>query len=89
MATQITGSYSFIVNAPRFLEAIESAKIEGKQKDVDEGISSTKDSKWFGAFVHSYSIDEYQHMTPILFDEGRAGFALKMEVYCRYLNVQI
>ena len=77
MTTQVTGSYSFIVSAPKFLEAIESAKNEGKQDDVDNGTFNAQDSNWFGAFVHSCSVEEYQRMTPILFDEGKAGFALK------------
>lgn len=77
MTTQAYGSYSTIVNAKVFFRAIEDAKNEGKEEDINRSTFLTKDSKWFGAYVHTYSVEEYIQTTPILLDNGKAGFALK------------
>ncbi len=65
------------VDSAIFYRAISVAKNHGKEEEIQQGIAGTVQSKWFGACVHIYSVSEYQDMRRVLFDEERAGFALK------------
>lgn len=65
------------VGSDSFYEAIQSAKAAGKETEKVKGVFGTIQSKWFGSFVHTYNEDEYRRMVTVLFDEGKAGFALK------------
>ena len=71
-----TVNYSNVDSAV-FYRAISEAKNHGKEEEVRQGIAGTVQSKWYGACVHVYSINEYHDMQRVLFDEGRTGFALK------------
>jgi hypothetical protein len=64
-------------NADTFYRAISAAKNFGKETEIQQGILGTLQSKWFGSCVHIYSVEEYQDMRRILFDEGRTGCAIK------------
>ena len=80
MASPIAASRSVLpneVDADTFYRAITSAQNYRKEEEKQNGVFNTVHSEWFGAYVHVYSVEEYQDMRRILFDSGRAGFALK------------
>ncbi|MBA3238591.1 MAG: hypothetical protein H0T62_09640 [Parachlamydiaceae bacterium] len=49
-----------------FHESIDAAKNAGKQENIDKKTFRTKESKWFGAFVNTYSATNYVKMTCFL-----------------------
>lgn len=59
-----------------FHKAIVAAKYDGKEQDISSGIFGTKESKWFGAFVHTYSVEEYQNVKKFLTNDRQSGFAI-------------
>jgi hypothetical protein len=66
-------------NAAEFQTAIAAAKNDGKQDDIDKGTFGTKDSKWYGASVHVYKVEEYEKMTMLLTSDKKGGVATKPE----------
>lgn len=64
-------------DSTKFRSAIQKAKDEGKDEDIDKGTFGTRDSKWFGAFVHTYEEKEYREMTMLLTPDDKAGEAIK------------
>lgn len=65
------------VDTDTFYHAITSARNHGKEEERQKGTFKTINSKWFGACVHVYPLEEYRDMHRILFDNAGAGFALK------------
>lgn len=66
-----------LVEPAQFFNAIDAAKNYGKKEEKTAQTINTVASKWFGAYVHSYTIEEYKETKPYLFDDGKAGFAIK------------
>lgn len=66
-----------IYNAERFHNAIMNAKNSGKDEDIRKKTFGTKDSKWYGASLHTYSAEEYSKMRLFLSTNALCGFALK------------
>jgi hypothetical protein len=60
-----------------FHEAIDAAKNAGKQEDIDKKTFGTKESKWYGAFVNTYSATDYNKMTMLLLSDKTGGVAIK------------
>jgi len=60
-----------------FNAAIDKAKNDGLEDDKKNGTYGTKSSKWNGAFVHTYSAEEYKDMKMIGLADGGAGLAVK------------
>lgn len=64
--------------AQAFYVAISAAKNEGKQDEINKEVFNTKDSKWFGAYVHTHEPKEYAEVDQLHLLEGsEGGFAIK------------
>jgi hypothetical protein len=67
-----------IKDGTAFHDAIHTAKFDGLQDDIDKGTYGTKQSKWYGQFVHTYGPEDYQKMKSlIVLDDGSGGLAVK------------
>lgn len=64
-------------DAVKFHISIEAAKNDGKQEDIDSGKFGTIHSKWNGAYVHTYPVDDYKEMDMLLTEDSKAGVAIK------------
>ncbi len=63
-------------DAREFHEAIEAAKRYGKAMDQARHSYGTEVSQWRGAYVHTYSVEEYQKTKRFLTANRLAGFAI-------------
>lgn len=66
-----------IKNPTTFQTSIDKAKKDGLAQDKQNGTYGTKASEWHGAFVHTYSPEDYQNMKLIGIANGGAGLAIK------------
>lgn len=64
-------------DAQKFHSSIHGAKNSGTEEDIRNKTFGTKDSKWYGAAVHTYPVEEYSKMKLFLSSNELCGFALK------------
>ncbi|WP_052236511.1 hypothetical protein [Candidatus Protochlamydia amoebophila] len=65
-------------NAATFYKSIVDAKNAGLEEDRQNGTFVTKDSKWFGAAIHTYSEEDYAQMRMFLISpDNEFGVAIK------------
>lgn len=75
-AVTLSSTLIDVVRPQIFKDAIDAAKGEGKDEDIHLKRFGTKESKWFGAFLSVYSVEEYESKQCFLTRDRFAGFAI-------------